>query len=162
MTRVKSVRIAVAACCVAAASLAPATPAEAAATVTYGCTGDLVAERPLVDRDGLVARTQLGDLRVEVFYSDDDGGTTCVQTIGGDNTAAGPMPMLAMILTDDGQGALDRGEYLYRASVEATETAGKCVQIYGATQLRAFGPETPDVASDWYFLPGDAREHCND
>lgn len=144
---------------VVASAATGAPPASATAGVAANCFGGLVASHALVDRDGLGATTELGQLRVDVFYSEAAGGTTCAMTVGGNGTASGPIPMVAMLLTEGGEGAMDRGDYRYHAAVTATGTAGECVQVYGATRLRPFGPEAP--ASDWYFLDAGAREHCN-
>ncbi|SDL63196.1 hypothetical protein SAMN04488242_2185 [Tessaracoccus oleiagri] len=159
MARVKFRPVALVATLVVASAAAGAPPAAATAGVAANCFGDLVASHALVDRDGLGATTELGRLRVDVFYSAAAGGTTCAMTVGGNGTASGPVPMVAMLLTDGGEAALDRGEYRYHAAVTATGTAGRCVRVYGETRLLPFGPEVP--ASDWYFLAGDAREYCN-
>lgn len=133
-------------------------PARATVGVAQSCSGDLVASHPLVDRDGLGARTELGQVRLEVHYSTAAGGTTCVRTVGGNGLASGPIAMLAMVVTEDGRGALDHAEYRYHAAVTATRTKGTCVSVHGASELRPFGPDGP---GDWYFLDSSARRHCN-
>jgi hypothetical protein len=159
VARVKLRAATLAATMVVAAVIATPVPAHAAAGVAANCYGDVVASLPLVDRDGLGARTELGQVRLDVYYSEAAGGTTCVMTVGGNGTASGPLPMLAMLLTADGRGALDRGEYRYHAAVTATQTAGECIVVHGAATLQPFGPD--GAPGDAYFLPADGREHCN-
>ncbi len=137
-----------------------ATPARAEAGVAANCHGELVASHPLVDRDGVGARTGLGEVRVDVYQADAQGGTTCVTTVAGDGMDAEPVPMLAMLVTSDGAAAQDRGAFQHHAAVWATGTAGSCLVVHGAAQLRSFGPSAPASAGDWYVLPGADRRVC--
>lgn len=137
-----------------------ALPAQADARVAQDCTGDVVAAFALVDAEGHGRSIGSDRLRVVVRHDPADGGTTCVTTVGGDGSAEQPLSMLAMIVTEDGRAALDRGEYSYHAAVAATETAGQCVLVHGAVATQPFGPDAPATAQELVTIEGGPRSVC--
>lgn len=134
-------------------------PAHASAYVVENCGGERIASIPLTDRDGMQGATTEGVLRADVYQSEFRGGTTCVMTVAG-GADSEPIPLIAMIVTEDGDAVTDHGEYGFHAAVAATGTAGSCVLVYAAAELCPFGKQAPTSTGDAYTLPGNKRSYC--